>query len=134
MCSCDSAQNVQTEDKSMFKWLAALLALLFSFSGGETQDYVGQVAAEAAYSALLPSGSPSKPKVPTKDCTTCNGTGRVRTGDSNHPWTKCPDCDGSLGSQLPDQPKPQDSDIKIPKSDPTRYAPAPAPSPTRLVQ
>jgi len=132
MCSCDSAQNVQAEDNSMFKWLAALLALLFSASGVDTQDYVGHVAAEAAYSALLSAGSPSKPKVPTKDCTTCKGTGRVPTGDSNHPWTKCPDCDGSLSSNADKQPAADPTEVKIPKSDPTRYT-QPQPG-TKLVR
>lgn len=120
----------------MFKWLAALLVFLFPLVADDGTDYVGQVAAEAAYSAMLgSSATPTKPKVPTKDCTTCNGTGRVRTGDDNHPWTKCPDCAG-----LPSTPDGAahdavDSDpaLKIPKSDPARYSPLP-PAPTRLVR
>lgn len=124
----------------MFKWLAALLVLLLPFGRVNTSDYVGQVAAEAAYSAMLPTSGPAKPKVPTKDCTTCNGTGRVRTGDDNHPWTKCPDCDGSLVApdteEKPgtDTPPPHDPDVKIPKSDPSRYSPTPPPAATRLVR
>lgn len=83
----------------MFEWLVALFTALFSWTlpHADTtpkKDYVGLVASEAAYSALLPDTAPVKPKVPTKDCTTCKGTGRVPTGDSNNPWTKCPDCEG----------------------------------------
>lgn len=82
----------------MLNWLLALLASLFSWatpaqSLPPQKDYVGFVAAEAAYSALLPESAPTKPKVPTKDCTTCKGSGRVRTGDDQG-WTKCPDCEG----------------------------------------
>lgn len=90
----------------MFEWLFALLTSLFSLvqpyaEAPPQKDYVGLVAAEAAYSALLPDTAPVKPKVPTKDCTTCKGTGRVPTGDSNNPWTRCPDCEGKpLGSAI----------------------------------
>lgn len=57
------------------------------------KDYIGMVAAEAAYSALLPRTAPVKPVKPVdpKNCPTCGGTGRVRTGDDQH-WTKCPTC------------------------------------------
>lgn len=87
----------------MFEWLVALFTALFSWATpyADTppqKDYVGLVAAEAAYSALLPDTAPVKPKVPTKDCTTCNGTGRVRTGDDQG-WTKCPDCEGKPDGQ-----------------------------------
>lgn len=118
----------------MFKWLAALLVFLFPIVSGNNADYVGDVAAEAAYSAMLTSAAPSKPKVPTKDCTTCNGTGRVRTGDANHPWTKCPECEGVPATPTGDALKDVLSDpaVKIPKSDPTRYSPPPAA--TRLVR
>jgi hypothetical protein len=58
-------------------------------------DYIGPVAAEAAYAAAQTSVTPAKPKVPTSECTNCNGTGRVRTGDGQG-WTKCPDCDADL--------------------------------------
>lgn len=116
----------------MFKWLAALLVFLFPLTANDGPDYVGQVAAEAAYSAMLSSSAtPAKPKVPTKDCTTCNGTGRVRTGDDNHPWTKCPDCDNTTGDDA--AIKIPDPAVKIPKSDPSRYIPLP-PAPTRLVR
>lgn len=57
-------------------------------------DYIGTIASYAAYAGMKATGNSPKPKVPTKDCTTCNGTGKVPTGDSNHPWTDCPDCEG----------------------------------------
>lgn len=91
----------------MPNWLTTLITFVLSiFSSGlshETvppqKDYIALVASEAAYSALIPETAPVKPKVPTKDCTTCNGTGRVRTGD-NQGWTKCPDCDPELGQGI----------------------------------
>lgn len=73
-----------------------------------TPDYVSILAAEAAYAAMQPSAAPTKPKVPRSECTTCNGTGRVRSGDG-HEWSKCPDCEPDRG------------DVKTPKSDPQRY-------------
>lgn len=114
----------------MWKWLLTLLAFLFPANHTPNADYVGEIAAHVAYADLLPAAKPVKPKVPTKDCTTCNGTGRVRTGDDNNPWTRCPDCDGSTG----DGPaSPTAPGVKIPKSDPTRYN-QPAPTGTRLVK
>lgn len=89
----------------MFERIVALFLALFSWvlphaDTTPKKDCVGLVAAEAAYSALLPDAAPVKPKVPTKDCTTCNGTGRVRTGDDQG-WTKCPDCEGKpLGQPI----------------------------------
>lgn len=88
----------------MFKWLTAVITFVLSLlppgvtneNTAPQKDYIALVASEAAYSALLPDKTPVKPKVPTKDCTTCNGTGRVRTGDGQG-WTKCPDCDPTLG-------------------------------------
>lgn len=110
----------------MLNWLFALLASLFSLTGPAQTDYVGDVAARAAYSSLLVSSAPVKPKVPTKDCTTCNGTGRIRSGDGLA-WLKCPDCDGNVVNKAEEvQPaeteKPEES-VKIPKSDPNRYIP-----------
>jgi len=91
----------------MPNWLTALIAFVLGlFSPGlyhdnaaPQKDYIALVASEAAYSALIPEAAPVKPKVPTKDCTTCKGTGRVRTGD-DHGWTKCPDCDPTLGQTI----------------------------------
>ena len=57
-------------------------------------DYIGMVAAEAAYAALLPdTARPDKPQPQPVDpnCPTCKGTGKVRSGDG-HEWTKCPTC------------------------------------------
>lgn len=93
----------------MFDWLFLFFSAGTAHVEPPKQDLVGVVAAEAAYSALLPDAAPVKPKVPTKDCTTCKGSGRVPTGDSNNPWTKCPDCDPDLGA------------VKQPKSEPNRY-------------
>lgn len=86
-----------------FGWLASFLAFIGSFFNGhgQEQDFVGVVAAEAAYVTLLPAGTvPSKPKVDPKNCKTCNGTGRVRTGDDQG-WTKCPDCQPMNDEQTP---------------------------------
>jgi hypothetical protein len=99
----------------MFKWLFALLALLgFGVNHATTpkKDYVGVVAAEAAYSALLSSGAPVTPAplVDPKNCPTCKGVGKVPSGDGQG-WTKCPTC----------QPVNSAAEIKIPKSDPERY-------------
>lgn len=95
----------------MFDWLFLFFSAGTSHVEPPKQDLVGVVAAEAAYSALK-ADVVVKKKVPTKDCTTCKGTGRVRTGD-DHEWTKCPDCDPELGL------KPED--VKTPKSEPNRY-------------
>lgn len=56
------------------------------------RDYVGLVAAEAAYAATLPSAPPEKPVVPPDpNCKTCKGTGKVKSGDGLG-WSKCPTC------------------------------------------
>ena len=76
----------------MFEWLFVLLAPVFSDAAPPQKDYVGVVAAEAAYSALLSGSTPVNPApVDPKNCPTCRGTGRVRTGDDQN-WTKCPTC------------------------------------------
>ncbi len=88
----------------MFEWLLWLLSLLAGPAVPVPQDYIPAVAAEAAYSAMRPADVVVKPKPDTKDCKTCNATGRVRTGDGQG-WTKCPDCE-SRGGMLPtDAPK-----------------------------
>ena len=77
----------------MVEWLLIVFAPLLASSNATPQkDYIGVVAAEAGYASLLPTATPIKPKVPTKDCTTCKGLGKVPSGDG-HEWTKCPDCD-----------------------------------------
>lgn len=98
----------------MFEWLFLIFTPLMP-DAAPKQDYVGVVAAEAAYTAMAPEREVVKPKVPTKDCKTCGATGRVRTGD-NQGWTKCPDCDPTLGA-----PATEPVDIKKPKSEPARY-------------
>lgn len=88
---------------AFFTWLFALL--FGALPAAPQPDYVGFVAAEAAYAAAgTDAVAPVKPKVATEDCTRCNGTGRIPTGDSNHPWTKCPDCDPSLNGNAGPQP------------------------------
>jgi hypothetical protein len=104
----------------MWKWLLTLLAFFFPARSATQPDYVGEIAAHAAYADLLPDATPEKPKVPTKDCTTCNGTGRVRSGDG-HEWTKCPDCDGSTGGTGGSLEPPAAPGFKTPKSEPDRY-------------
>ena len=106
----------------MWKWLLTLLAFLFPLNQMPDTDHVGEIAAHVAYADLLPSAPQVKPKVSTKDCTTCNGTGRVRTGDSNNPWTRCPDCEADPAG-----------DVKIPKSEPDRYN-KPTPVGTSLIK
>lgn len=117
----------------MFNWLLALIAFLFPFNFSDDTDYTGDVAAEAAYASLLSGPSVVKPKGPTKDCTTCNGTGRVRTGDDQG-WTKCPDCEGVPGATPWDVEPPKAAPtIKTPKSEPDRYLPKPIDSPTSII-
>ena len=54
-------------------------------------DYVALVAAEAAYTTLLPN-TPRKPERPIDpNCPTCKGTGKVRSGDGLG-WSNCPTC------------------------------------------
>jgi hypothetical protein len=122
----------------MLKWLLAMLALLFPINFSDDTDYTGEVAAEAAYASLLPDPTAVKPKGPTKDCKTCNGTGRVRTGDDQG-WTKCPDCEGIPGAtpweEAPPKAEPTPTPtIKTPKSEPDRYVPKSNAAPTILVR
>jgi len=86
----------------MLAWLASLLTFFAGlFATPEpVPDYVPDVAAAAAYASLIPEATVLKPKVPQKDCKTCNGTGRVRSGDDIS-WTKCPDCEPDPGIKVP---------------------------------
>lgn len=108
------------------------LLLLLGFGAADVpsapkHDYVGLVAAEASYSALLPRRPDTKPGAPLKGCTICNGTNKVRSG-GGETWVKCPanhpDADpapaqGTVGAAMKAAtPAPG---IKIPKSDPARY-------------
>jgi hypothetical protein len=79
----------------MFEWL--LFAAPVTYAEPPKKDYVGVVAAEVAYAALLPDPQVVKPLVDTKDCTKCNGRGKIRTGDDQG-WTDCPDCEPKEGA------------------------------------
>lgn len=79
----------------MFDWLFIFLTPVSP--APLPADYVGEVAAELAYISLEETDV-VKPKVPTKDCKKCDGTGRVRTGDLQG-WTKCPECEPTPGSE-----------------------------------
>jgi len=102
----------------MFEWLLLLLTVPAQVTYAEPpqKDYLGMVAAEVAYASLLPNAPPVKPQpVDPKNCPTCKGAGKVPSGDGQG-WTKCPTC-------TPISVNP--ADIKVPKSDPTRYQPVP---------
>jgi hypothetical protein len=80
----------------MSKLLLGVFALTWfglSYATTPRQDYIGVVSAEAAYASLLPGSAPVNPPKPVdpKNCPTCGGTGKVRTGDGQG-WTKCPTC------------------------------------------
>ena len=78
----------------MFEWLMLLLAPLVPNATPPETNYIGMVAAEASYAALLSGTTPVKP-APAKpidpNCPTCHGVGKVKTGDGIS-WTKCPKC------------------------------------------
>lgn len=82
----------------MFEWLFALLPV--THAEPPKKDFVGVVAAEVAYASLLPDTPVTKPLVDTKDCEKCNRTGKIPTGDSNHPWTDCPECESKTGAAV----------------------------------
>lgn len=75
----------------MFEWLFVLLAPVVADAPQPQKDYIGVVAAEAAYSALLSGSTPSKPTPVDPNCPTCKGAGRIPSGDGQG-WTKCPTC------------------------------------------
>jgi hypothetical protein len=79
----------------MFEWL--MLFFPVTYAEPPKKDYIGMVAAEVAYSALLPDAPVVKPLVDTKDCKRCGGTGKIRTGDTIS-WTDCPDCEPKDGA------------------------------------
>ena len=121
----------------MFEWLFLLFAPVVPYAApAPTEDYVGVVAAEAAYTTLLPlPPEPDKPAPRPIDpnCATCKGTGRVRSGDGIS-WTKCPTCQPLTEKPelpkakvtLPPGPfaKPQSSAAPAPKA-PVVTVPAP---------
>lgn len=93
---------------TMFEWLLLLFTPVSSHAAPE-KDYIGMVAAEAAYVALLPDTPVTKPIIDTKDCKRCDGKGKIPTGDSNNPWTDCPDCELKEGGINADAAPPRPS-------------------------
>lgn len=87
----------------MFNWLVILLAPLVPDAAPPKKDYIGVVAAEAAYSALLSDATPIKPIPVDPNCATCKGTGKVKSGDG-HEWTKCPTCQAAQMKSLNNAP------------------------------
>lgn len=86
----------------MFNWIFWLLSL-FAAAAPADPNFVPAVAAEAAYASLIYVAPATAPKPDTKDCKTCKGTGRVRSGDDQG-WTKCPDCENRPGMRAIDAP------------------------------
>ena len=87
----------------MLQWLCLLFFAPASMWAADVKTpqeyYIGVVAAEAAYTTLLPS-TPDKPAPkPGDPCPNCNGTGKL--GDGTVMKT-CPDCKGG-GRVLPPQ-------------------------------
>jgi hypothetical protein len=78
----------------MFEWLMLLLTPWVPNAAPTETNYIGMVAAETAYSALL-SGTTAVKPTPAKpvdpNCSTCKGAGKVPSGDGQG-WTKCPTC------------------------------------------
>lgn len=75
----------------VFAFLTSLFSNVISVEPAH-KDYVGALAAEAAYSAVLPGAEPVKPKKPIDpNCSTCRGTGKVKSGDGLG-WSPCPTC------------------------------------------
>lgn len=79
----------------MFEWLFMLFTPVVPYAApAPAPDYIGMVAAEAAYAALLPvQAQPDKPPVRPIDpnCPTCKGKGKVPSGDGQG-WSNCPTC------------------------------------------
>lgn len=116
----------------MFEWIFLLFTPPVPHEAAPPpppQDYVGMVAAEAAYAALLPGdATPDKPKpgpIDPANCPTCKGTKRVPTGDSNNPWTKCPTCQPM--TEPAELPKAKSTLPPGPFPKPKPSAPPPAP-------
>lgn len=86
----------------MFEWLLWLFFAPASMGAADVQTppeyYVGVVAAEAAYTTLLPS-KPDKPKPrPGDPCSNCNGTGKLGDGTV---MKDCGECNGTGRVPLP---------------------------------
>lgn len=90
----------------MFEWLCLLFFAPASMGAADVKTpseyYVGVVAAEAAYTTLLPR-TPDKPAPKPGDiCSACKGTGKVGDGTV---MKDCKDCKGT-GRVLPPQTLP----------------------------
>lgn len=97
----------------MLEWVFLFFAPVLPYEAPQ-KDYVGVVAAEVAYAALLPDSAPVTPdNKPNPNCPTCKGVGKVPSGDGQG-WSKCPLC--FPYAQVPEAPS-----VKTPKSDPDRY-------------
>jgi hypothetical protein len=118
----------------MFEWLFLLFTPAVPYEApAPAPDYIGMVAAEAAYAALLPSAPQPKPDDPAPrpvdpNCATCKGTGRVRSGDGLS-WTKCPTCQ-PLTEPAPPVAQPEKPELPKAKS---TLPPGPFPKPTTSV-
>lgn len=108
----------------MYEWLLSIWSVFTPLAGADTQqDYVGVLAAEAAYASLIPAKevTPDRPIDP--NCGTCKGTGKVPSGDGQG-WTKCPTCQAGdvapeTTEKVPFEPKapqrPQRITSEVPK-------------------
>lgn len=95
----------------MFEWLLWLFFVPASMGAADVQTppehYVGLVAAEAAYTTLLPRApEPDKPPVRPIDpnCPTCKGKGKVPSGDGQG-WSNCPTCQPLMAPDKPVLPR-----------------------------
>lgn len=95
----------------MFEWLLLLFTPVLP-DATPKKDYIGLVAAEAAYASMLSDTPVKKPLVDTKDCKRCKGTGRIRTGDDIN-WTDCPDCEPKEGSPVTSGSTPPAPSMKL---------------------
>jgi hypothetical protein len=89
----------------MFEWLFLFFfPTVPSHAEPPKKDFVGVVAAEAAYTAMLPGKKEVTPDRPIDpNCPTCRGTGKVKSGDGIS-WTKCPTCQAAMQKPSSQQP------------------------------
>ena len=90
--------------RALLLWLLALLTPdqvgQVQYGATPTQDFVGVVAAEAAYTTFAPEKPKPAPNIDPKNCPTCKGAGRIPTGDDQG-WMKCPTCKGGKSELAP---------------------------------